>query len=64
MKRTKKVIMMLVTMAVTMISCFAEGLEQAPFTKGVNLTRWFENWTPTLPNLRRYSKQDFDTKFK
>ena len=60
MKRTKKVIMMLVTMAASMISSFAEGLEKAPFTKGVNLTRWFENWTPTLPNLRRYSKQDFE----
>lgn len=35
-------------------------LEKAPFTKGVNLTLWFESWTPGVPNLRLYDKSDFE----
>lgn len=35
-------------------------LEKAPFTKGVNLTLWFEAWNPGVPNLRLYDKSDFE----
>lgn len=30
------------------------------FSRGVNLTTWFEAFTPGLPNLRLYDKQDFE----
>ncbi|MCQ2591148.1 MAG: glycoside hydrolase family 5 protein [Treponema sp.] len=33
---------------------------QAPFTKGVNLSKWFEIWEPGIPNLRVYDKSDFE----
>ena len=35
-------------------------VEKAPFTKGVNLTLWFEAWNPGVPNLRLYDKADFE----
>ena len=30
-----------------------------PFTKGVNMTSWFEIWEKGIPNLNKYSYQDF-----
>jgi len=42
------------------VSCKkAEPLTKAPFTKGVNLTLWFETWSPGIPNLKLYDKTDF-----
>jgi len=32
---------------------------QPPFTHGVNLTMWFESWSKSLPNLTKYTEQDF-----
>ncbi len=37
-----------------------EPLTKAPFTKGVNLTLWFETWSPGIPNLKLYDKSDFE----
>lgn len=50
--------------SILLISCtfvFAgEKLSKAPFTKGVNLTGWFEMWSPGVPNLELYHKSDFE----
>lgn len=47
-----------------MAGVFAFGEEnkavKAPFTKGVNLTTWFEIWSPGIPNLRKYDRSDFE----
>ncbi len=32
---------------------------QPPFTKGVNMTGWFEIWEKGIPNLNKYSYEDF-----
>ena len=32
-----------------------------PFTKGVNLLRWFETWNNSLPPLNKYDEADFAT---
>ena len=46
---------------ITNVSCKkAEPLTKAPFTKGVNLTLWFEAWQPSIPNLKLYDKTDFE----
>ncbi len=32
---------------------------KAPFSKGVNMTGWFEIWEKGIPNLNKYSYEDF-----
>lgn len=63
MKKNKLLLGLLVTLVLfTNISCSKkqEPLTKAPFTKGVNLTLWFETWSPGIPNLKYYDKSDFE----
>lgn len=63
-KNAKKIILSLVIMGFVLTQAVAQSAAitngKASFHKGVNLTKWFEQWTPGIPNLKLYTKQDFE----
>ena len=62
MKILKKILFLAGMLAVctTLFSCSAsKSAGPAKFTKGLNLSKWFETWNNSLPNLKVYDKDDF-----
>ena len=62
MKILKKILILAGMLAVSTVffSCAAsKSAGPAKFTKGLNLTKWFETWNNSIPNLKVYDKQDF-----
>ena len=48
-----------IALLLLMTSVFCQN--KLPFTKGVNLLRWFETWNNSLPPLNKYDEADFAT---
>jgi len=51
------------SLIITILLCSTTTISYAqqrtvPFTKGVNMTSWFELWSPGVGNLKRYDKSD------
>ena len=62
MKILKKILILAGMLAVStaFFSCSAsKSAGPAKFTKGLNLSKWFETWNGSIPNLKVYDKQDF-----
>lgn len=64
MKKIKSIIGIILVMGIISTQVVAQSAAitngKASFHKGVNLTRWFEQWTPGIPNLNLYTKTDFE----
>lgn len=58
MKKFLKSIHLILTLTFT-FPLFSQQAVKAPFSKGVNLTMWFESWSKGIPNLRLYDEKDF-----
>lgn len=62
MKILKKILILAGMLAVStaFFSCaVSKSAGPAKFTKGLNLSKWFETWNNSIPNLKVYDKQDF-----
>ena len=62
MKIIKKILFMVGMLAASaaFFSCgTSKSAGPASFTKGLNLSKWFETWNGSIPNLKVYDKQDF-----
>lgn len=57
--RISKKLMLGVAALLVSASLFAQAVK-APFSKGLNLSKWFETWNDTIPNLKVYNKTDFE----
>ncbi|MBO4706250.1 MAG: cellulase family glycosylhydrolase [Spirochaetaceae bacterium] len=63
MKLLHKIFILLIFACFALTACKTNEpvseVEPLPFTKGVNLLRWFETWNNTLPPLNKYDEADF-----
>ncbi|MCR4735627.1 MAG: glycoside hydrolase family 5 protein [Treponema sp.] len=58
-KKSLAAIMLIVTAATFLISCKGGSSSRADFKRGLNLSKWFETWNYSIPNLKVYDKSDF-----